>query len=149
MPGGVTAGWAGDTGLDLASPPRDVFAIAAGVLEYSEGGHTRWKSKQDSPYAIRLRLDQPLAHGDRRVTHVWYAHLSAIVSEIHEGDPPVRVEAGQKLGTSGTANGCAHLHLGMLLDGDVEQDWSGILQEDAVREVLCGVAAKVKLPESS
>lgn len=149
MPGGVTAGYAADTGLDLASPPRDVFAIASGVLEYSEGGHTAWRSRGDSPYAIRLRLDAPIPVGDRLVTHVWYAHLSAVVEEIHEGDAPVRVAAGQRLGTSGSANGSPHLHLGLLLDGDVEQNWGTFLREDAVRGVLCDLPHKVRLPEAS
>ncbi len=147
MPGGVTAGYAADTGLDLAGAPRDVFAIASGVLEYSEGGHTAWRSAADSPYAIRIRLDAPIEVGDRQVTHVWYAHLSAIVEELPEGGPPVRVAAGQRLGKSGSANGSPHLHLGLLLDGDVEQGWGTFLREDAVRAVLCGLGTKIHLPD--
>lgn len=147
MPGGVTAGYLADTGLDLAGSPRHVFAIASGVLEYSEVGHTAWRSRSDSPYAIRLRLDAPIRVGDRSVTHVWYAHLSSVVEEIPEGAEPVRVAAGQRLGTSGTANGSPHLHIGLLLDDDVEQGWGSFLREDAVREVLCGVGTKVRLPD--
>jgi len=51
------------------------------------------------------------------------------------------VEAGERLGTSGIANGSWHLHLGLLLDGRVEQDdWDYILREDEVRSVLGGYA---------
>ena len=49
------------------------------------------------------------------------------------------VSAGEKLGTSGIANGSWHLHLGLLLDGHVDQDdWDYILHEDEVRAVLGG-----------
>lgn len=147
IPGAVTAGYAADTGLDLASPPRDVYAIASGVLEYSEEGHTAWRSSGDSPYAIRLRLDTPISVGDRRVTHVWYAHLSSVVERVHEGDAPVRVVAGQRIGRSGSANGSPHLHLGLLLDGEVEQTSGTFLREDAVRRVLCDLGHKTRLPE--
>ena len=43
------------------------------------------------------------------------------------------------LGTSGTARGVPHLHLGLLLDNEVEQDdWTFILREGEVRAVLGG-----------
>lgn len=49
------------------------------------------------------------------------------------------VAAGERLGTSGIANGSWHLHLGLLLDGEVEQDdWAYILREDEIRAVLGG-----------
>jgi murein DD-endopeptidase MepM/ murein hydrolase activator NlpD len=148
MPGGVMAGYAGDTGLDIAGTPRSVYAIASGMIEYAEGGHTLWNGQNDSPYALRIRLDTPIAFGERTITHVWYAHLSALVREIHEGSGElVHVAAGARLGTSGTANGLAHLHLGMLLDGEVEQTWGTFLVEDDVRSVLCRWPATTRLPD--
>jgi len=147
MPGGVTAGYAADTGLDLGGAPRDVYAIAAGTIDYAEAGHTLWDGPHDSPYAIRIKLDAPIPAGDRRVTHVWYAHLSALAREVHEGSGEVvHVAAGRRLGTSGFANGCAHLHLGLLLDGEVEQHRGTFLLEDKVRTVLCGIAPRTMLP---
>ena len=60
---------------------------------------------------------------------------------VQPEDAPERrhVAAGDRLGTSGIANGSWHLHLGLLLDGHVEQDdWDYILREDQVRAVLGG-----------
>src|SRR5579862_6571497 len=54
MPGGVLAGYRADTGLDIASSPRSVFAVAAGRLDYSELGHTLWVGKGDTQGAIRI-----------------------------------------------------------------------------------------------
>jgi murein DD-endopeptidase MepM/ murein hydrolase activator NlpD len=148
MPGGVTAGYSADTGLDLAGSPRDVFAIASGTLDYAEAGHTLWNGRHDSKLAARITLDEPIRLGDRTITHVWYAHLSEVAIEVHEGSGElIHVEAGQRLGRSGTANGSPHLHLGMLLDGDVSQSWGTFLLEDDVRRVLCGWSKGKRLPD--
>ena len=137
MPGGVVAGYGADTGLDIAGSPRAVYAIAAGWLDYAEPGHTRWKGPGDTDNAVRIELDVPIAYQGRRVTHVWYAHLSALATSQPEGhEPRARVEAGQLLGTSGRANGSPHLHIGLLLDGDTSQRWGSYLLEDEVRAVL-------------
>jgi len=147
MPGGVMAGYRADTGLDIAGSPRDVFALAAGTIEYAEAGHTLWNGRNDSPYALRIRLDVPIAFEGREITHIWYAHLSELAREVHEGGAEnVHVAAGARVGKSGSANGCAHLHVGMLLDGEVEQHWGTFLLEDKVREVLCGWPARTSLP---
>jgi hypothetical protein len=138
LPSGVLAGYAGDTGLDIGGLGLSVHAIAAGTLDYSERGHTRWTSGRDTPNSVRLALDQPLAFGSRRVTHVYYTHLGTLVFAQAEGAKERRrVAAGEKLGTSGWGNGVAHLHLGMLCDGHVEQDdWTYILREHEIRRVL-------------
>jgi murein DD-endopeptidase MepM/ murein hydrolase activator NlpD len=147
MPGGVTAGYRGDTGLDIAGTPRNVYAIASGTIEYAEAGHTLWNGKNDSKYALRIRLDEPIAYRGRMVTHVWYAHLSELAREVHEGSgETVHVAAGVRLGKSGQANGCQHLHLGLLLDSEVEQYSGTFLAEDEVREVLCAWPASTRLP---
>jgi hypothetical protein len=39
-----------------------------------------------------------------------------------------------------------HLHLGLLEDGDTSQSWGTYLREDEVREVLCGLRARSRLP---
>jgi hypothetical protein len=60
------------------------------------------------------------------------------------------VAAGERIGTSGIGNGVPHLHLGMLLDGNVEQDtWDAILREDEVRAVLGGYRNQETLPASA
>lgn len=147
MPGSFTAGYAADTGLDLAGIKMSVHAIADGKVIYAEAGHSLWSSPRDTDLAVLIELDEPLAAGDRKVTHIWYAHLSELAFE----QPRLfsknrRVVAGERLGTSGVANGSWHLHLGLLLDGDTSQRWGTFLLEDAAREVLCGLRARQRLP---
>ena len=146
MPGGYLGGWDGDTGIDIAGDHLDVYAVAAGTLDYSEWGHTLWKSGKDTPYSVRLQLDTPIAFNDRatgqtkpqKITHVYYTHLSAVVTTQAEGSTTRKhVEAGEKIAVSGIGNGVPHLHLGFLLDGQVEQDsWTYILREGEIRKVM-------------
>lgn len=139
MPGGYLGGWDGDTGLDIAGNHLDVYALAAGTLDYSEWGHTLWKSGKDTPYSIRLALDAPITWGDgHRITHVYYTHLSKVETTQAEGSKTRKhVDAGEKIAVSGIGNGVPHLHLGLLLDGQVEQDdWTYILREGAIRKVM-------------
>lgn len=140
MPGGILAGYQGDTGLDIAGTRLSVRAVAAGVVDYAEWGHTRWRGPKDTAYCVRLTLDAPVPYKGRSITHVYYAHMSAVAFEQKEGAAERRhVAAGEALGTSGIANGSWHLHLGLLLDGHVEQDdWTYILREDEVRAALGG-----------
>ena len=148
MPGGHLAGYAADTGLDIAGFRLPVFALAAGTLDYAEEGHTRWNGRGDSRLALRLALDEPIAvpGASRRVTHVWYAHLTSVEIAQAEGAlPRAHVEGGQVLGVSGFANGAPHLHLGMLLDGDVSQDAGTFLGEDEIRVVLGRLSARGRL----
>jgi murein DD-endopeptidase MepM/ murein hydrolase activator NlpD len=141
MPGGYLGGWYGDTGLDIAGNHLPVYAIAAGTLEYSERGHTLWMTPPDTPGSVRIALDEPIPwKGHHRVTHVYYTHMSQLVFDQPEALRPRRhVEAGERIGTSGVGNHVPHLHLGVLLDGLVEQDsWDGILTEGDVRALLGG-----------
>lgn len=141
MPGGFLGGWGGDTGLDIAGNHLDVFALAAGTLDYSEWGHTLWTRGRDTPFSVRLALDEPIPwKNGRRITHVYYTHLSSVATTQPEGTPtPKHVDAGERIGVSGIGNGVPHLHLGLLLDGQVEQDsWEFILREDEIRDVMGG-----------
>lgn len=140
LPGGVFAGYAGDTGLDIGGSALSVHAIADGTLDYAERGHTRWTSPRDTAMSVRLALDEPIPWGKHKVTHVYYTHMARLDFQKAEGEAKViRVASGQRLGTSGTANGIPHLHLGLLCDGQVEQDsWEFILRENEVRKLLGG-----------
>ena len=139
MPGGVMAGYQADTGLDIAGSPRPVHALAAGTLDYSEPGHTLWTGASDTANCVRFELDAPIPWKGRQITHVYYAHLSRLAHLQPEGATPRRhVEAGELLGISGVANHSPHLHIGLLLDGEVEQYWGTFLLADDVRKVLGG-----------
>lgn len=141
MPGGFLGGWNGDTGLDIAGNRLDVYAIGAGTLDYSEWGHTLWTRGKDTAYSVRLALDEPIpwgTGGEHKITHVYYTHLSKLETTQAEGAPTRKhVEAGEKIGVSGIGNGVPHLHLGLLLDNQVEQDsWTFILREGDIRKVF-------------
>ena len=148
MPGGVMAGYQADTGLDIAGSPRPVYALASGTLDYSEPGHTLWTGASDTANCVRFELDSPIPWKDRRITHVYYAHLSKLAHLQPEGTTPRRhVEAGELLGTSGIANHSPHLHVGFLLDGEVEQTWGTFLLADEIRRVLGGYRNGDVLPK--
>ena len=150
MPGGLLAGYAADTGLDIAGSPRPVFALAGGTLDYSEPGHTLWTGPHDSHFTIRFELDSPIEIGNHWVTHVYYGHLSKLAYEQREGATERRhVAAGEFLGISGVARGSPHLHVGLLLDGQVEQEWGTFLLEDDVRKILGPYKNGVRLPDDA
>lgn len=148
MPGGWMGGWYGDTGVDIAGNHLDVFAIAAGTLDYAEWGHTRWTTGKDTAFSVRIRLDEPIPWGSHQITHVYYTHMSKVEHEQAEGAKERRhVRAGERIGVSGIGNGTPHLHLGLLLDEQVEQDsWTYILREDAIRKVFGGYKNGERLP---
>ncbi|UQA62605.1 M23 family metallopeptidase [Polyangium aurulentum] len=148
MPGGVVAGYRADTGLDIAGVKRPVHAIASGRVDYAEAGHTLWTGPRDTANCVRIQLDAPIDWGGRKITHVYYAHLSELSFVQPEGAKRRRhVEGGERIGTSGVANGSWHLHVGLLLDGEVEQTWGTFLFEDEVRKVLGDLRKGSRLPE--
>ncbi len=145
MPGGYVAGYAEDTGLDIGGFRLPVYAVADGTLDYSEPGHTRWPGDDDK--AVRLELDEPIPFEGRLVTHVWYAHLYELTYLQRERtERRIRVRGGERLGTSGAANGSPHLHLGFLLDDWVGQRWGTFLDEDEIRVLLGNYRKKERLP---
>lgn len=148
MPGGYLGGWQGDTGLDIAGTFLPVYALAAGTLDYSERGHTLWTRGRDTPFSVRIKLDEPIPWGEHRITHVYYTHLSKLETEQPENAVTRKhVAAGEKIGISGIGNGTPHLHLGLLLDDEVEQDsWTFILHEQEMRRVMGGHANGFLLP---
>lgn len=147
MPGGVLAGYRADTGLDIMGIKKPVFALASGQVDYAEQGHTLWTGPRDTALCIRIELDEAIDYKGKKVTHIYYAHLSELVSTQPEGSRPrAHVDAGDRLGTSGVANGSYHLHVGFLLDGDVSQAWETYLFEDEIREVMGGYRKGARLP---
>ncbi|MFO0677170.1 MAG: hypothetical protein U0169_11605 [Polyangiaceae bacterium] len=150
VPGGIFAGHPEGTGLDLADSPRPVHAVLGVTLDYAEWGHTRWKSPKDTAFSVRVKLEKPIPWRDRHVTHLYYTHLSSLTLERAESDDSeIRIRGGQRLGTSGTANGSPHLHLGFLLDGNVEQDsWDGLLSDAQIPELFGRARNGTSLPKN-
>jgi len=102
----------------------------------------------DTPLSVRIAFDEPIPWKGHLVTHAYYTHMSRLDFEQAEGSVERRhVEAGERIGTSGVGNGVAHLHLGLLLDGLVEQDtWAGILREEEIRKLFGGYRNGELLP---
>lgn len=148
LPLGFLGGWGGDTGLDIAADHRPVYALAAGTLDYAEWGHTRWTTGKDTAFSIRIKLDSPIPWGEQKITHVYYTHLSKVETEQKEGaEKKKHVVGGERIGVTGIGNGTPHLHLGLLLDNQVEQDsWTYILREGEIRKVMGGYKNKEQLP---
>ncbi|MBS2012172.1 MAG: hypothetical protein JST00_04765 [Deltaproteobacteria bacterium] len=148
LPNGFLGGWGGDTGLDIAADHLPVYAIAAGTLDYAEWGHTRWTTGKDTAFSVRIALDSPIPWGEQKITHVYYTHMSKVETEQKEGATVRKhVVGGERIGVTGIGNGTPHLHLGLLLDNQVEQDsWTYILREGDVRKVFGGYKNGERLP---
>jgi murein DD-endopeptidase MepM/ murein hydrolase activator NlpD len=148
MPGGFLGGWQGDTGIDIAGDHLPVYALASGTLDYSEKGHTLWTRGRDTPYSVRIKLDEPIPWANQKITHLYYTHLSKLTYEQAEGAKDKKhVDAGEQIAVSGIGNGVPHLHLGFLMDDQVEQDsWTYILREDGIRKVMGGYKNGELLP---
>lgn len=147
MPGGVFAGYSGDTGLDIAGDHLNIYAVASGTLDYSEHGHTMWVNPPDTGNSIRLRLDNPMTYNGRFITHIWMTHLSKLQYQVSNGNPRVHVNGGDLLGVSGLGNKNPHLHIGFLLDNDVSQNNPhNYLSEDEIRKLMGNYNNGEKLP---
>lgn len=147
FPSGVIAGYAGDTGLDIAGKFLPVYAVRSGFIDYAERGHTVWTKAPDTPLSVRIEFDEPLVWRGKRITHAYYTHMSKLAMTQPEHATLRRhVEAGEFLGISGIGNGTPHLHLGLLLDGHVEQDhWKTLLLPGEIAALL-GYRNGSKLP---
>lgn len=88
--------WQSDNAVDLAVPVgTPIYAVEAGIIGDRIGA---LDSSESALAGLRVNLE-----GSR--SNHYYAHLYSLA--VHAGE---RVEAGQLLGYSGTANGVAHLH---------------------------------------
>ncbi len=116
-------GYDSDSGLDILVPVgTECVAIADGVLEYAEDGHTPWIEDTDlnkpgfqTPKSIRIRLAQPIIKNGKTYRWVWYTHLTEVEPEFYNRHE-VPVRAGERLGKSGIGNKVPHLHFGVIVD---------------------------------
>ena len=104
--------------------------------------------------ATEIEMINRLTPTHDELRHLLFQHrnfekdLSRLESIQHEGATPRKhVIAGEQIGTSGVGNGVMHLHIGLLLDGNVEQDtWASLLVEGDVRKVMGGYRNGESLP---
>jgi hypothetical protein len=118
-------GYAADTGLDiLGREGSDVVATLPGRIVYAEKGHSAQAVQSSSSrgyrdqHSVLVELDQPFTFKGKQIRFVWYSHLQGLDPAI-AGKNGMRINAGQRLGAMGIANGVSHLHQGFL--GNREQ----------------------------
>jgi murein DD-endopeptidase MepM/ murein hydrolase activator NlpD len=93
--------WESDNAVDISLPEGTPLRAAAnGVIGSSFGA---LNSKNPRMAGLRLHLNT-------KGNEFYYAHLSSFAKGIRPG---ARVKKGQIIGYSGSANGSAHLHLGV------------------------------------
>ncbi|MDT8900750.1 M23 family metallopeptidase [Anaeroselena agilis] len=141
---GTEAGYISDSGLDISAPvSTPVLAAAGGKVIYAEAGHTKWQRHDpatgepiDTPYSVLIELDTPITYKDgRQAKYIWYTHMSKLAVEKADGDGQIiRIEPGQVIGYSGTANDSPHLHFGVLINR--AQDEGDYFTPAEVREML-------------
>lgn len=93
--------WQSDNAIDISAKiGTPIIAVEDGVIGSRIGS---LNSKKSQMAGLRLTLEG----GDNKF---YYAHLSRIAGNIKPG---TRVKKGQVIGYSGSANGVAHLHIGV------------------------------------
>ena len=115
---GTDIGYAGDTGLDISAlKGTKVYAVADATIEYSEFGHTTWKTPPDTPGSINIRLDTPITVNGTVYRNVFYTHLSSLVYSKTDGSSKyIHVNKGDLIGYSGLGNKVPHLHIAFYTD---------------------------------
>lgn len=107
----------GHRGVDIFAPQNSrAVSPWSGTIIYAQEGGTRNTEDSDPTtpgyqpqHSIKIKLDQPQVLNGKKITHIYLTHLSTLA----ELKPGQRVNAGDFLGTIGTAGGSPHLHMGM------------------------------------
>ena len=98
----------GDSGTDIGCPVRTpVFCVSDATVIYAEWGHTPWTEPPDTPYSIKLRLDNPIKRNGQSYPYVFYTHLSS-VETLSKGQ---KIKAGRLIAYTGVGNNVPHLHI--------------------------------------
>lgn len=115
---GKDAGYASDNGLDIAAPVGSpVYAVADATIEYSEYGHTSWRTAPDTAYSVNIKLDTPITINGTTYRNVFYTHMSKLKYSKTDGSSTyIHVKKGDLLGYSGMGNKNAHLHITFYTD---------------------------------
>ncbi|MDP6626653.1 MAG: M23 family metallopeptidase, partial [Methanopyri archaeon] len=103
-------------GIDIHVPAgTPTYAIADGILVYSERGHTKWTSPPDTPNSILLKFDKPIKNKGKTYYFAWYTHMKSLALHVPDGSGGRHVTKGTNLGTVGLGNKVPHLHFGILI----------------------------------
>ena len=95
-----------------------VYSPVNGVIEYSEWGHTRNKSGNETSYTVTIKMDGYITIDGKRVNKFFMTHMSGIRYRCSYGCNK-RVKMGELIGFTGTASGSTcgsstwapHLHI--------------------------------------
>ena len=108
----------GDMGTDIGLPVgAPIVAVGDGTIIYAEKGHTPWTTPPDTPYSVKIKLDQPIQRNGRSYPYVFYTHLKSVETRAKGS----RVRAGDLLGRSGIGNSVPHLHISFSQDMAIAQ----------------------------
>ena len=111
---GTDQGYDSDEGLDIGAPiGTPVYSPCNGTFRYSEYGHTPWDGPNDTAYSIGIWLDSPISFAGEQIEYVFLTHMSSLIYNIAPDTSNQRVQMGELIGYSGTANGSPHLHIGL------------------------------------
>ncbi len=121
VPGATKAAngaYQGDSGLDIIVPVGSPVVVAgAGLVLYSEFGHTPWNIPPDTPGSVLIELDTPFQYGRKSFKYTWYTHLSRLHLDVPDGSRVhPHVKQGDYLGAVGRGNRVPHLHFGVVAD---------------------------------
>lgn len=95
-----------------------VYSPVNGVIEYSEWGHTRNRSGNETSYTVTIKMDGYITIDGKRVNKFFMTHMSGIRYRCSYGCNK-RVKMGELIGFTGTASGSTcgsstwapHLHI--------------------------------------
>jgi len=113
----VMAGYQADTALISQAARRPVYAIAAGTSITPTWPHA-WTGPSDTANCVRFELDTPSTTKAERSPCLLRFTLQAGLISSAGGRPSEGTSRRQLLGVSGSQHS-PHLHIGLLLDGDV------------------------------
>ena len=135
-------GYAADTGLDILTPIGSrVVSPVSGTLEYAEKGHVRQMGQDANPdmpghqdqHSVRIKLDKPFRYAGKQVNYFYATHLYELAGSL-KNKSNIRINAGDFLGKSGSANNTPHVHVGFT--EDVAQN--KFLNYKEVKDLLSG-----------
>jgi len=107
----------GDIGTDIGVPVgTPIVAVGDGSIIYAEYGHTPWKTPPDTPYSVKIKLDEPIRRGGKLYPYVFYTHLQRVEPRAKGS----RVKVNEIVGWSGIGNRVPHLHISFSQDKAVK-----------------------------